>query len=180
MSTGIGGVTGHSHNHLPRDHLDYFSRAQLIRALSVVVAACLVVKKSIFQDAGGRDEKNLKVADIDFCLRVREADYRNVWALYAELYHHEPATRGTEDTPEKRARFVNEVAYMNRRWYDQLLNDSTYNPNLTLDREDFSYAWPPRTAPLAHRNSSPTGSNQVPRKLHDLPGAENTHADDIG
>lgn len=144
--TGIGGIANHSHKHLPRGHFGYFARAQLIQTLSAVTAACLVVKKSIFQEVGGLDETNLKVAfnDIDFCLRVREANYRNVWTPYAELYHHESATRGIEDTPEKQARFAKEVAYMHQRWGDQLLNDPAYNPNLTLDRLDFSYAWPPR------------------------------------
>ena len=89
---------------------------------------------------------NLQVAlnYIDFCLRVREAGYRNIWTPYAELYHHESATRGYEDRPENQERFAKEVQYMKQRWGDTLLNDSAYSPNLTLDREDFSYAWPPR------------------------------------
>ncbi|EGW22948.1 glycosyltransferase [Methylobacter tundripaludum] len=144
--TGVGGVAGHSHKHLPRGCFGYFARAQLIQTLSVVTAACLVVKKSIFQEVGGLDEVNLKVAfnDVDFCLRVREAGYRNVWTPYAELYHHESATRGYEDTPEKQLRFRNEVLYMQKRWGNLLRNDPAYSPNLSLDHEDFSYAWPPR------------------------------------
>jgi glycosyltransferase involved in cell wall biosynthesis len=148
--TGIGGVAGHSHKHLPRGQFGYFARAQLIQTLSVVTAACLVVKKSIYQEVGGLDETNLKVAfnDVDFCLRVREAGYRNVWTPYAELYHHESATRGSDDTPEKQLRFSDEVLYMKSRWGDALINDPAYNPNLTLDYEDFSYAWPPRVEPI--------------------------------
>jgi glycosyltransferase involved in cell wall biosynthesis len=148
--TGVGGVTGHSHKHLPRGHFGYFARAQLIQTLSVVTAACLVVKKSIYQEVGGLDETNLTVAfnDVDFCLRVREAGYRNVWTPYAELYHHESATRGYEDTLEKQLRFRDEVLYMQKRWGDALKNDPAYNPNLTLEREDFSYAWPPRVNPI--------------------------------
>ena len=144
--TGIGGVAGHSHKHLPRGQLGYFARAQLIQTLSVVTAACLVIKKSIYQEVGGLDEINLKVAfnDVDFCLRVRESGYRNVWTPYAELYHHESATRGIDDTPEKQMRFMGEVLYMKKRWGDSLMNDPAYSPNLTLDREDFSYARPPR------------------------------------
>ena len=148
--TGVGGVAGHSHKHLPKGRPGYFCRAQLIQTLSVVTAACLVIKKSIYQEVGGLDEINLKVAfnDVDFCLRVREAGYRNVWTPYAELYHHESATRGYEDTPEKQLRFRDEVLYMQKRWGDILLHDPAYSPNLTLDREDFSYAWPPRVQPL--------------------------------
>ncbi|HSW36320.1 MAG TPA: glycosyl transferase family 2, partial [Candidatus Limnocylindrales bacterium] len=93
---------------------------------------------------------NLKIAfgDVDFCLRVREAGYRNVWTPYAELYHHESATRGYEDTPEKQARFAGEGRYLQDRWGRLLLHDPAYSPNLTLDRGDFSYAWPPRVAAL--------------------------------
>lgn len=145
--TGVGGVANHSHKHLPKGHMGYFGRAQLIQTFSVVTAACLIVKKKIYQEVGGLDETNLKIAfnDVDFCLRVQEANYRNVWTPYAEMYHHESATRGSEDTPEKQLRFTKEVHYMQKRWGQQLLNDPAYSPNLTLDREDFSYAWPPRT-----------------------------------
>jgi GT2 family glycosyltransferase len=144
--TGILGVAAHAHRHLPKEGFGYFARAQLIQTLSVVTAACLVVKKSVFQQVGGLDETNLKVAfnDIDFCLRVRDAGYRNIWTPYAELYHHESATRGLEDTPEKQLRFRDEILYMQKRWADTLANDPAYSPNLTLDREDFSLAWPPR------------------------------------
>jgi GT2 family glycosyltransferase len=144
--TGVGGVAGHAHKHLPRGHFGYFARGQLIQTLSVVTAACLVVKKSIYQEVGGLDEINFKIAfnDVDFCLRVREAGYRNVWTPYAELYHHESATRGYEDTPEKQMRFRDEVLYMQKCWGSLLMNDPAYSPNLTLDHEDFSYAWPPR------------------------------------
>lgn len=146
--TGVGGVTGHAHKHLPRGQFGYFARAQLIQTLSAVTAACLIVKKDIYQEVGGLDETNLAVAfnDVDFCLRVREAGYRNVWSPYAELYHHESATRGYEDTSEKKLRFQNEVLYMQKRWGGTLAHDPAYNPNLTLDHEDFSYAWPPRVA----------------------------------
>jgi GT2 family glycosyltransferase len=144
--TGIGGVAGHSHKYLNKGAPGFFHRAQLIQSLSAVTAACLVIKKSIYQKVGGLDETNLKCAfnDIDFCLRVREAGYRNVWTPYAELYHHESASRGYENIPEKQVRLAKEMQYMKQRWGDLLLNDPAYSPNLTLDREDFSYAWPPR------------------------------------
>jgi glycosyltransferase involved in cell wall biosynthesis len=143
---GLGGIAGHSHKCLRKGAPGFFYRAQLIQTMSAVTAACLVIKKSIYQELGGLDEVNLKVAfnDVDFCLRAREAGYRNVWTPYAELYHHESATRGYEDTPEKQLRFKDEVLYMKKRWGDSLTNDAAYNPNLTLDFEDFSYAWPPR------------------------------------
>ncbi|MGQ7957260.1 glycosyltransferase [Pseudomonas sp. SP16.1] len=148
---GLGGVAGHSHKHLGRHDAGYCLRTNIISAYSAVTAACLIVKKSIYQEVNGLNEEDLTVAfnDVDFCLRVREAGYRNVWTPYAELYHHESATRGYEDNPIKQARFAAEVAYMKKRWGNQLLNDPAYSPNLTLDHEDFSLAWPPRVEVLA-------------------------------
>ncbi len=142
---GLGGVAGHSHKYLEKGHAGYFGRAVLPQALSAVTAACLMVKASIYHEVGGLDE-GLSVAfnDIDFCLRVRNAGYRNVWTPYAEMYHHESASRGTEDTPEKQARFKGEVDFMKARWGDTLAKDPYYSPNLTIEREDFSLAKKPR------------------------------------
>jgi hypothetical protein len=143
---GVGGVGGHAHKHWPRGHSGYFSRAALAQSFSAVTAACLVIRKEIYLRVGGFNESDLSIAfnDVDFCLRVHEAGYRNVWTPYAELYHRESATRGTEDTREKQARFAKEVQYMVDRWGPQLRNDPAYNPNLSLQSEDFSLAWPPR------------------------------------
>jgi glycosyltransferase involved in cell wall biosynthesis len=142
---GVGGVAGHSHKYLPKGDYGYFCRAALIQELSAVTAACLIIKKSIFNQVHGLDEENLKIAfnDVDFCLRVQEAGYINVWTPFAEMYHHESATRGLEDTPQKKERFMKEVTYIQARWPD-IQNDYAYNPNLTLDHEDFGLAWPPR------------------------------------
>lgn len=139
---GLGGVAGHSHKHSDRKAPGYFFRTLLRSRMSAVTAACLVIRTSIFREVGGLDEK-LQVAfnDVDFCLRVQKAGYRNVWTPYAELYHHESATRGYEDTPEKIARFDEEVAFVKARWGDALLNDPCYSPNLSLDTEDFAMAW---------------------------------------
>jgi glycosyltransferase involved in cell wall biosynthesis len=143
---GMGGVAGHSHRLLPKGGLGYFGRASILQNLSAVTAACLIVLKSSFERVGGLNETELAVAfnDIDFCLRLREEGYRNIWTPYAELYHHESASRGFDDTPEKQARFLKEARYMMKRWDGHLLNDPAYNPNLTLDYQDFGLAWPPR------------------------------------
>lgn len=145
---GILGIAGNAHKHMPRGHHGYFGRADLTQGLSAVTAACLVIRKIIYEKVGGLNEVDLQVAynDVDFCLRVREAGYRNVWTPYADLYHHESATRGYENTPEKQNRFANEVRYMQERWGSQLLNDPAYSPNLTLEHDDFSLAWPPRVS----------------------------------
>lgn len=146
VALGIGGVAGHVHKYIDRKAGGYYSRAKLASAFSAVTAACLLVRRSVYQEVGGLNEVDLTVAfnDVDFCLRVREAGYRNVWTPYAELYHHESATRGFEDNPAKQARFAAEVQYMMMRWGQQLLEDPYYNKNLTLEHEDLSLAWPPR------------------------------------
>lgn len=146
---GLGGVAGHAHVHMARQHAGYFGRTSLLSAFSAVTAACLVIRKSIFEEVGGLNEPDLAVAfnDVDFCLRVREAGYTNMLTPYAELYHYESATRGLDDTPEKSARFNREVAYMRQRWAPLLHHDPAYSPNLSLLYSDFSLAWPPRSAP---------------------------------
>ena len=140
------GMASHAHKGLPRGLNGYAGRAALTQSFSAVTAACLVVRKALYQQVGGLDEVNLTVAfnDVDFCLRLREAGYRNVWTPFAELLHHESATRGDDVAPEKRKRFKQEIAYMQSRWADLIANDPAYNPNLTIGSEDFSYAWPPR------------------------------------
>lgn len=149
---GIRGLAGHSHKHIPKNQRGYFCRAGLTQTISAVTAACLVIRKEIYERVGGLDEVNLKVAysDVDFCLRLREAGYRNIWTPFAELYHHESASRGYEDSPQKQARFAREAAYLQKRWGTQLLADPAYNQNLTLDFWDFSLAWPPREDTVIH------------------------------
>lgn len=148
---GLGGVAGHSHKYLARHHVGYFGRIALIQNLSAVTAACLVMRKETYLAVGGLDAENLSIAfnDVDFCLRIKELGLRILWTPYAELYHHESASRGEENTPEKIVRFQQECIYMKTRWgAENLLNDPAYSPNLTLDTEDFAYAWPPRVPSL--------------------------------
>lgn len=136
---GVGGVAGHAHKYAAKGDLGYFGRAVLQQSYSAVTAACLLVRRTVYLQVGGLDER-LQVAfnDVDFCLRVREAGYRNVWTPYAELVHHESVSRGYEDTPAKQERFQQEVLSMQARWRDVLLNDPAYSRHLTLEHEDFS------------------------------------------
>ena len=136
---GIGGVAGHAHKYFPREDFGYFSRLLVTQNYSAVTGACLLVRKEIYLKVGGLDEK-LAIAfnDVDFCMRVRQAGHRNLWTPFAELYHHESISRGHEDTPEKQARFQQEINFMKSRWAGLLDSDPCYNPNLTLTREDFS------------------------------------------
>jgi GT2 family glycosyltransferase len=147
VMTGLYGIAAHVHRYLPRDSPGYFARAQVVQQMSVVTGACLAVRKSVYAQLGGLDEKNLPVAfnDLDFCLRCIEAGYRNLYTPYARLYHHESYSRGADDTPEKRARFALESAYIEKRWGSVLAQDPCYNPNLSLSSDNFALAWPPRT-----------------------------------
>lgn len=148
MILGVGGCVGYAHNHIARDRAGYAGRAVLMQGFSAVTTACLVIRKELYERVCGLNEKDLPVSfnDVDFCLRVQQAGYRNVWTPYAELYHYESATRGAEDTPEKRDHLAADLQYMKQRWGDLLMNDPAYSPNLTLDYEDFTYAWPPRVS----------------------------------
>lgn len=143
---GMGGVAGHPYLQQKRGYPGHRSRTLYVQNFSAVTAACLVIRRQLFEEVGGLDERHLPVAfnDVDFCLRLAERGYRNLWTPYAELYHHESASRGHEDTPEKARRFKAEIAYMKRRWGGRLLHDAAYNPNLALDRECFTLAFPPR------------------------------------
>jgi GT2 family glycosyltransferase len=129
---GIKGVAGHSHKYFSAKSRGYFDALACIRNYSAVTAACMMVRREAFEAVGGFDEE-LKVAfnDVDFCLRVRQKGYRVAWTPYAELYHHESATRGFDLDPR-------EIEFMKRRWKDVLLNDPYYNRNLTLEHENFS------------------------------------------
>lgn len=140
MILGIFGGAGHSHRHFPGDHSGYFFRLKLVQNLSAVTGACLVVRKDLYYKVGGLDEESLAVAfnDVDFCLKVRAAGYRNVWTPFAELYHHESVSRGQDDTPEKQARASKEARYVMDKWVDALAADPFYSPHLTREKEDFS------------------------------------------
>ena len=143
---GIGGWAGHSHKGFFNQSHGYVGRASLASNFSAVTGACMAVQKKHFDRVGGFDSVNLKVAcnDVDLCLKFIEIGLRNLYTPHAVLFHHESATRGYEDTPEKKARFKNEVDHMWKRWPTLMANDPAYSPNLTLDHEDFGLAWPPR------------------------------------
>jgi len=136
---GIGGVAGHPYKHFPIGYEGYFSRLFSVQNVSAVTAACMMMRKQVLQEVYGFDESYvLAFGDVDLCLGVLQKGYLNVWTPYAELYHYESKTRGYEDTPEKMARFTREVDYFKHKWEGFLeKGDPYYNPNLTLDHEDF-------------------------------------------
>ena len=142
----VGGVARHVHKHLPKGQTGFNGRAVLTQNFSAVTGACLVVKKAFFEQVGGLNDQELAVGfnDVDFCLKLLEAGYRNVWTPNAELIHHESATRGQDNSPAKQRRAEKELRYMRKRWGDKLHIDPAYSPNLSDGHDDMSLAWPPR------------------------------------
>lgn len=140
VAVGIGGIAGHCFTGQKRGCPGVGNRIVCAQDYSAVTAACMMVKKSVFEETGGLTEE-LKVAfnDVDFCLKVRRAGYLVVYNPYAQLYHYESESRGLEDTPEKVARFQREIRLFEKRWPEILRDgDPCYSPNLTLEAQDFS------------------------------------------
>ena len=145
LGLGTSGIAAHAYAHRPRGYAGQVGRALLSQTLSAITAACLVVRREVFEEVNGFDEAlSSAYYDVDLCLRIRQRGHRNLWTPYAELYHHASASRGYEDTPAKRKRLQHEAEYMRRRWGGSLRNDPAYNPNLSLDGESFTLAFPPR------------------------------------
>ena len=137
---GFGGIAGHAFVTLDEDSDLYQSRTKVACDYSAVTAACMMVKKSVYDEVGGLEEA-FKVAfnDIDFCMKVRATGKLVVYNANAKLHHYESKSRGAEDTFEKKERFNSEIKLFNSRWHDILENgDPYYNVNLTLDKADFS------------------------------------------
>lgn len=138
--TGIGGVAGHVHKYLAADAPGYCHRACLTQNFSAVTGACLVLRRDAYEQAGMLDE-TLAVAfnDIDLCLKLAEAGYRNLFTPFARLYHHESLSRGADDTSEKQEVFRREFSLMQKRWGGKLSADPAYHPELTLEFENFGF-----------------------------------------
>lgn len=137
---GIGGIAGHVHRHLPRNHPGYMNRAAIAQDLSAVTAACVLIPMKVWKAVGGLNEAfAVAFNDVDLCMRIRRAGYLIVWTPWAELYHYEYNSRGLENTPAKRARYRSEILLFRETWEAELnRGDPYYNPNLTIVREDFS------------------------------------------
>jgi GT2 family glycosyltransferase len=140
-------IAGEMMKGLHGDHPGQMQRANLIHNVSAVTGACLAVEKSKFQLAGGFDEVNLKIAfnDVDFCIKLYQMGFKNLFTPEVILYHHESKSRGKEDTPEKKKRFTKEINFMLNKWGELLQFDPAYNKNLSLNwQEQFEPAFPPR------------------------------------
>jgi GT2 family glycosyltransferase len=138
---GLWGCAGHSHKHFKHNDSGYMGRLNVVQNYSAVTAACLAVRKTVFNEVKGFNEENLTVAfnDVDLCLKIQDKGYRNLWTPYAEMIHHESSSRGSEDTPEKKIREAKEIAYMQSIWHLDTKTDPAYSHWLTPEKEDFSF-----------------------------------------
>jgi GT2 family glycosyltransferase len=135
---GILGLAGHAHHFLPANTPGYHGSLELDTNYLAVTGACLMIRKQTYEEVGGLDEAlAVSYNDVDLCLRLYRAGYRNVFVPRAKLYHYESKTRGSDDTPAKVARAMEEVATIRRRWPQFAARDPYYSPNLTVDAEDF-------------------------------------------
>lgn len=144
---GVQGCAGHFNKLLSPSEPGPKSHSDLTRNFSAVTAACLVVERSKYLEVRGLDEGTFAVAfnDVDFCLKLFAAGYRNLRTPFAELIHHESASRGeAEKTQAGLKRAMKETISLDAKWHDLLEFDPAYNPNLTLSDEDGSIAFPPR------------------------------------
>ncbi|MBO6757306.1 MAG: glycosyltransferase [Roseibium sp.] len=148
---GIDGGAAHIGNAWADEDPGYAALNQVVRRTACATAACLVLRKDDYHAVGGLDEEAFPVAfnDVDLCLKLEERGKHTVWTPHAKLLHHESASRGTDDWPEKAARARRELNNLRQRWGKALLNDSLYSPNLNKDRAPYEgLALPPRRRPL--------------------------------
>ncbi|MDF1519331.1 MAG: glycosyltransferase family 2 protein, partial [Brevefilum sp.] len=138
-------IAGHAFYLQARGSHGQNDRARLVQNYSAVTGACMAIERTKFHQVGGFDEENLPVAynDVDLCLKLKLAGYRNLWTPYAELYHYESVTRGLDNTEEKLNRLKMEARYMIDKWGSYILNDPAYHLNLK-SHPFFSLAEPPR------------------------------------
>ena len=142
MIIGLGGVAGHAFLGMDGDSPGYFARAQVIHDLSAVTAACMMIKKQVYEEVGGFDPKfAVAFNDVDLCLKIRKAGYLIVYDPYAELIHYESKSRGYEDTPEKQLRFKGEIETFQSKWQKELdEGDPYYNRNFPMTTEAYVLA----------------------------------------
>lgn len=139
LGIGLLGLAGHYFRGAGKKDVGYMCRLVYAQNLSAVTGACMMIRRSVWDEIGGLDE-GFEVAfnDVDMCMRIRKAGYLVVWTPHAQLYHYESKSRGCEDTGEKQKRFSGEVQRFRERWGEELeAGDPYYNPNLSLEREDF-------------------------------------------
>ena len=140
IGLGAHRTAGHSHHRMAPTNLGYMGRLCYSQNVSAVTGACLMVSRAIYDELGGLDE-NFRVSlnDVDFCLRCREKGYVNVFTPFAELFHYESLSRGSDLKGEAAMRYESESEEFRKRWEKQLKEgDPYYNVNFSLDRSDYT------------------------------------------
>ena len=140
LGIGLLELAGHLHRGFDRNHPGYMGRLIYAQNLTGVTAACVMIRREIWEKLGGLDE-TFEVAfnDVDLCMRIRKDNYLVVFTPFAELYHYESKSRGLDSTPDKLDRFLGEVDRFQNRWSKELeAGDPYFNPNFDLTKEDFS------------------------------------------
>ncbi len=140
IGLGAHRTAGHTHYKLPKENLGYMGRLCYAQDVSAVTGACLLVKRTLWDEVNGLDETfEISLNDVDFCLKLLKKGYLNVFTPFAELFHYESASRGLDDSGEKAERYNRESELFRRKWAEALKKgDPYYNPNFSLDRSDFS------------------------------------------
>lgn len=137
---GMGGFAAHALWSLTDRDERYYPFSLCEREVSAVTGACLMVQRTVYEEAGGMGEDfAVALNDVDFCLKIRALGYKILWNPYARLFHYESKSRGYEDTAEKQKRFQKEIERFQEKWETEIVEgDPCYNPNLTLHRADYS------------------------------------------
>lgn len=140
IGLGAHRTAGHTHYKVNYENVGYMGRLCYAQDVTAVTGACLLVKKELYDRLGGLDESfAVALNDVDFCLRLREEGYLNVFNPYCELYHFESNSRGLDDRDEKAERYDRESAHFREKWKEALSKgDPYYNPNFSLDYSDFT------------------------------------------
>jgi glycosyltransferase involved in cell wall biosynthesis len=137
---GLGGVANHGHQGFPAEDPGDRARLFVTHNVSAVTAACLMLRKDVFDSVEGFDERfAVAFNDVDLCLKIRARGKYLIWTPFAQLWHHESKTRGREDTPDKKKRFAGEIKLFYEKWGDFIAaGDPYYNPNLSLSDLNFT------------------------------------------
>lgn len=145
LGLGAHRTAGHSHYRVSYNNLGYMGRLCYAQDVMAVTGACLMMRKSLFEQLGGLDESfAVSLNDVDICIRAWKAGYVNVFTPFAELYHYESVSRGLDDQGEKAQRYNRESEAFRAKWKDLLeQGDPYYNPNFSLDRSDFALKYEP-------------------------------------
>jgi len=141
MVLGLGEIAEHIYHGAPHDAVGYMGRLQITQNISIITAACMMIKKQVFEDVGCfAVEFPHSFNDVDLCLRIRKAGFLIVWTPYAEAYHLESKSRGYNTNSRRKQQFNSDTVLLKKRWQKELTaGDPYYNINFSLEKNDYSF-----------------------------------------